>query len=320
MKVNDYQSTCLALGLSESLHNELKIAMTHKSFLGNDKGKDNSRYIFYGMFYFKGLVANFLFKNAPGSGTHLQHQLGNICATKILNNIYQHYKLGLLVRVGDRQEVENMKHLFAWAILGLVAEFRNENTIQRIIRTHFLPHLKLDKKEVPVNLKEQLKYICLQRFNTKPTITTLKQDEVYITTVECKAWTVEHSSSSHIYSQKQAIKKMLRVIATSDELHLSRDETYQNILEQKNIILDKKVKEERAFRIESHRAKQLKNRENRSAKKMEITLIKEEKDLMRANLKVKQRQQKEALAKKEKLEASTPMSTKKLRFFEDKKK
>ena len=54
--------------------NDLITVLTHNSFSENN----NSRYVFLGQFQFRGFVAQWIFDNIAGSGTQLQHFLGNI--------------------------------------------------------------------------------------------------------------------------------------------------------------------------------------------------------------------------------------------------
>ena len=56
---------------------QLRSVLTHSSFYEKE-GKGNSRYIFAGMFVFKGQVAEVLYRYFTGDGTRLQHILGNL--------------------------------------------------------------------------------------------------------------------------------------------------------------------------------------------------------------------------------------------------
>ena len=55
----------------------LREVLTHCSFY-EEEGKGNSRYVFAGMFAFRGMVGEVLFRYAAGDGKHLQHVLGNM--------------------------------------------------------------------------------------------------------------------------------------------------------------------------------------------------------------------------------------------------
>jgi hypothetical protein len=76
------------LGVKD-LHAEQKKALTHKSFCKEgDEQKSNCRYIFLGMYGFKGKVAELVFNFVTGSGKPLQHYLGNIFKDDILLKIF----------------------------------------------------------------------------------------------------------------------------------------------------------------------------------------------------------------------------------------
>ena len=72
----------------------LRTVLTHSSFYEKE-GKGNSRYIFAGMFVFKGQVADVLYQYFSGDGTRLQHILGNLFGKERLERMYSLQPHGL---------------------------------------------------------------------------------------------------------------------------------------------------------------------------------------------------------------------------------
>ena len=98
----------------------LRSVLTHSSFYEKE-GKGNSRYVFAGMFVFKGQVAEVLYKYFTGDGTRLQHILGNLFRQERLERMYDEWKLGQFVRAGSGFDIDSHKHIFVYAIFGYVS-------------------------------------------------------------------------------------------------------------------------------------------------------------------------------------------------------
>ena len=98
----------------------LRTVLTHSSFYEKE-GKGNSRYIFAGMFVFKGQVADVLYQYFSGDGTRLQHILGNLFGKERLERMYDDWKLGQFVRAGENFDIPGHKHIFVYAIFGYVS-------------------------------------------------------------------------------------------------------------------------------------------------------------------------------------------------------
>ena len=98
----------------------LRSVLTHSSFYEKE-GKGNSRYVFAGMFVFKGQVAEVLYKYFTGDGTRLQHILGNLFRQERLERMYDGWKLGQFVRAGSGFDIDSHKHIFVYAIFGYVS-------------------------------------------------------------------------------------------------------------------------------------------------------------------------------------------------------
>lgn len=74
------------MGISQA---KLRNALTHSSFY-DDKNQDkgNCRLVFLGMFGFKGREAMLLQKYYAGTGTQLQHTLGNLFTNERLIRLF----------------------------------------------------------------------------------------------------------------------------------------------------------------------------------------------------------------------------------------
>ena len=85
--------------------NHLLQALTHNSF----SDKNNSRYVFLGQFAFKGKVAEWIFDNVAGTGTQLQHFLGNIFSQKFLETYFDK-NFDTIKRIDATVNINTQKH------------------------------------------------------------------------------------------------------------------------------------------------------------------------------------------------------------------
>ena len=82
----------------------LREVLTHSSFY-EEEGKGDSRYVFAGMFVFKGMVADVLFRYYTGEGTRLQHVLGNLFRQERLEQLFDEWQLGQFARAGESFDI-----------------------------------------------------------------------------------------------------------------------------------------------------------------------------------------------------------------------
>ena len=120
--------------------NQLREVLTHSSFYENE-GKGNSRYVFAGMFVFKGMVAQVLYRYYTGEGTRLQHVLGNLFRNERLARMFDEMKLQPFVRAGEKFDINTHKHIFVYAIFGYVT------TLDENIRNWFIGKYVLNESE-----------------------------------------------------------------------------------------------------------------------------------------------------------------------------
>ena len=85
---------------AEVYSNELNKALTHSSYPDTAEEDNNSRYVFLGQFAFKGYVAEIIYNFVPGTGTQIQHLLGNLFKNEHLHTLYDKLKLNELKRCG----------------------------------------------------------------------------------------------------------------------------------------------------------------------------------------------------------------------------
>ena len=99
---------------------KLREVLTHSSFY-DVEGRGNSRYVFAGMFVFKGQVADVLFRYAAGEGTRLQHVLGNLFRNERLERQFDEWQLWQFARASEKFDIKTHKHIFVYAIYGYVS-------------------------------------------------------------------------------------------------------------------------------------------------------------------------------------------------------
>ena len=118
---------------------QLREVLSHSSFYEKE-GKGNSRYVFAGMFVFKGMVAEVLFRYFSSEGTRLQHVLGNLFRNERLERLFDEWKLSQFVRAGKNFDIASHKHIFVYAIFGYVT------TLDEDIRNWFIAKYVLNEE------------------------------------------------------------------------------------------------------------------------------------------------------------------------------
>ena len=118
---------------------QLREVLTHSSFY-EQEGKGNSRYAFAGMFVFKGMVAQVLYRYFSGEGTRLQHVLGNLFRNERLERLFDDWKLTPFVRAGKNFDIVTHKHVFVHAIFGYVT------TLDEDVRNWFIAKYVLNEE------------------------------------------------------------------------------------------------------------------------------------------------------------------------------
>lgn len=305
--------------------NNQRRVLTHESFYPpkrNGEPQGNGRYIFAGMFVFKGQVGEILYKYISGSGTHLQHILGNLFRNDFLVRLYDTWHLGQYVRAGENFDIEKHKHIFVYAVLGYLAEECEENVRNYFIfkyilgeeNNHLFGHQKKNR-----DLLAHADFISRQmgtgRLNIEMSVT---EDGLHMASVKyadgselCSA-----TSKSWQYARRKAAKLALNIVATPGRKALLSNPDYQE-----------RIRLEEEHKIEARRAEIEARTEAKALarikKEESLSEIKRLRDTKRrqSQSEAKRRKAKNAaMAAAKAAKESRPLSARKRRHLEDKQK
>ena len=210
----------------------LRVVLTHSSFYKKE-GKGNSRYVFAGMFVFKGMVAQILYRYFPEDGTHLQHVLGNLFRNERLVRLYDEWELQQWVRAGENFDVDSHKHIFVYAIFGYVSSLDEEVRnwfIGKYILNEESEYLFVHKRRNR-NLLAQADALVKQTNGQRLSLVMETTDEglhrakavLSDGTVLCEA-----TSKSWRYARTKATKLALNLLATPFRKELLSNPDYQS--------------------------------------------------------------------------------------------
>ncbi len=217
---------------------ELLVVFTHCSF----SDKNHSRYVFLGMFGFKGLVADYIFHHIAGTGTQLQHFLGNVFKNSFLEGFFIKHHLRQYCRFQNIEITEQM-HIFVYALFGYLYENGDAENLEKFIlneivapNDHLLPQNYKFK-----NRWDQLIFLCKQHFDQRPKlvyqcIENQHQFSVFIGDQILG----QHLSVGYKYAKKKAINTSLRLVAEQLEEKLKKDDVY---MANEKALQEKKAKE-----------------------------------------------------------------------------
>ena len=298
----------------------LREVLTHSSFYEKE-GRGNSRYVFAGMFVFKGMVAQVLYRYYTSEGTRLQHVLGNLFRNERLERMFDELKLSQFVRAGEKFDVKSHRHIFMYAVFGYVSTL-DENTRNWFIGKYILngesEYVFLHKKRNS-NLLAQAdemvrrtdgRRLGIEMEETEEGLHRAKavlSDGTLLCEAESKSWR---------YARTKVTKLALNILATPFRKEmLSNPDYHARIL----------------AREEEKREKRKAEVEARDAAKEALRAEKMEQRKAEARARDAKRRKSQAEAKKRKAENAVraaakaakearPMSAKKRRFLEDKKK
>ncbi|HPS13090.1 MAG TPA: hypothetical protein PLB87_07425 [Prolixibacteraceae bacterium] len=308
-------------------HNELKKALTHKSFFKEeDSEQSNSRYVFVGMFGFKGKVADTLFNYMPGTGTQLQHYLGNLFKDEILLKIYDAYYLGELCRYGNDFNIAKQKHIVVYGFLGFVCKWLSPEKLDQFITRNFLAgtnHL-MPTQFRNCDLQSQCNYFSRIRHQKNVSVTTQRIDEFLFRTAITAGNELIHEaeSKSYRYSRKKALKQALLILSAPERVKLDNDAEYQQreterLQKEISEALRLKKKKQDAYLEKKEKIQKQKREEREKAKTLAA-----EREIERKKAKARAKARIEARKKLEENKKSSvlTMSVAKRRHLEDKKK
>ena len=242
---------------------QLREVLSHSSFYEKE-GKGNSRYVFAGMFVFKGMVAEVLFRYFSGEGTQLQHVLGNLFRNERLERLFDEWKLSQFVRAGNNFDIATHKHIFVYAIFGYVT------TLDEDIRNWFIAkyvlneesnHLFLHKKR-NANLLGQADAIVRnadgrrlalemeQTADGRHRAKAVLSDGTVLCEAESKSWR---------YARTKASKMALNLLATPFRKELLSNPDYQARI----LAREEEKKAKRKAEVEEREAQKKEAREKR---------------------------------------------------------
>ena len=299
---------------------KLREVLTHSSFYEKE-GKGNSRYVFAGMSVFKGQVAEVLFKYFTGDGTRLQHILGNLFRNERLERMFDAWKLRPFVRSGERFDIDAHKHIFVYALFGYVS------TLDEDIRNWFISKYILsdDVKHLFTHRKRNLSVIAQADEIVRQTDgrrlsleMSLTEDSLHRASAVLSDGTVlcEASSKSWRYARTKAAKTALNILATPGRKALLSNPDYQaRVLA--------KLEEEKAKRAQAIAERDAAKEALRIKAEQERAAVAKARDAKRRSSQAeakKRRAENAARAAAKAAKEARPMSARKRRHLEDKKK
>ena len=245
--------------------NELKLVFTHSSF----SEKNHSRFVFLGMFAFKGLVADFVFHHIAGSGTQIQHYLGNVFRVSFLESFFIRYHLRDLCRF-QNIDISQQRHIFVYALLGYLYENADPDNLEKFIFTEIISpndHL-LPENYKYKNRWDQLIFLCKQHYDQRPKIKyQIIENQHQFSVLVSDEIIGEHQSIGYKYAKKKAIKSALKTVGDKIEEKLKDDPIYlsnQKALEEKKAeeLIQKKLEKQQKHlaKIQDHSQRMAENR------------------------------------------------------------
>ena len=300
---------------------QVREVLTHGSFYEKE-GQGNGRYVFAGQYVFRGQVAQILYDWFGGSGTQLQHILGNLFRNERLARLFDLWHLKPLVRAGEKFDINAHKHIFVYAICGHVSQLSNEDLRNWFIFKYILneeTHYLFSHRRLNRDLLAQADSLARQVYGCRLVLQMSQSEEglhVASAVLADGSTVCRAMSKSWRYARTKAVKTALNLIATPGRKALLADPAYQE-----------RIRKQLEDEYNAHLAQI----EARLAAKEEIRRNKEEERSRLAKLRDAKRRARQAEAKKRKAENAAraaakaakearPMSAKKRRHLEDKKK
>jgi len=181
---------------------------------------------------FKGRTAELLFNYIPGSGTQLQHYLGNLFKVEYLLKVFDKYMLEPLCRFGQGLDAEKQKHLFVFGFLVFLVEHLEKEPLYRFIHQNFIIHTShlMPGNRSNRDLLSQCRYFAKLSRNKYPQILVQKTENGEI---ECSVQVggVEISrvtSRSFRYARKKALKAAILELSAPMREETENDPDYVN--------------------------------------------------------------------------------------------
>lgn len=284
---------------AEKDHQQLNIALTHGSYYSREQPeKSNSRYVFAGMFAFKGEVAATMSRFVPGTGMQLQHALGNIFKNENLVRIYETFGLESVIRYGNDFDVAKHTHIFVYALLGFVFQHTPpEELSQFISRYIILPNYRLlDFTSKSKDLEAQCNVISRILFGKTIKVTTGKLNEKqFETRVSIDEYAVSlETAGGYRYSRAKSLKKALKSLL--DDIYFIETQKPDFLLRINKIeeLQEEKMKQKKEAKLRIQAEKEERKRKENILRKQKRKEEKEQRDLARRKAKMVANQKKES--------------------------
>ncbi len=318
----------LAKSLKAEAHcNELNKALTHVSYTAIDESENNSRFVFLGQYAFRGYAAEIIYKFTLGTGTQLQHILGNMFKNENLQSLFDKFKLKGLVRCNNEFDYATHKHIFVFGLLGFIHLYSPDEIKNNFVSRNFiLPNRHLFD---PVSHNNDFQAQC--NFLSR----TLYQEPVYVDVkhIENKLWettvTVKdcvlacETSVSYRYSRQKTLKKALKILADDHYFIESSKPEFnanQGLLKQ---LREEKIQLQKEEKLQLRVEKEVRKRTENKIKKEKLKAEKEKTNKQRLKAKAEVAKKKESRKGKNTIyreytaEEIAAMSTSKRRRLED---
>ena len=306
---------------------ELKKAMTHLSFYkkGNES-QGNSRYVFAGMFVFKGEVAQVLLQYVSGTGMQLQHALGKMFKTEHMESLFAYFDLEQYIRHGADFDAAGHRHIFVYGLLGWLCEHASEEVRNEFITRHFiLPHSnELIPPAENRDMEAQCNVLSRTVYGCKVKLTVQQSEEGFQATVTAgsdRILAVENSVS-YRYSRRKALKKALHALVDAVKAQDRLNPAYELQQQRLNDILLQKQEAEKAEKSKIYAEKLEQKKQERQVRKARQKALATEADSRRriAKANAKRRKEQQALQIAEAAAKMAGMSASKRRHLQDKAK
>lgn len=278
---------------------QLNVALTHASYYKTEQPeKSNNRFVFTGMFAFKGEVAATMNRFVPGTGMQLQHALGNIFRNENLTRIYDNFGLKNLIRYGNDFDAEKHTHIFVYAFLGFVFQHTPPEELSRFISRHIiLPNYRLlDFSSKSKDLEAQCNVISRILFGNVVKVNTAKLSEKqFETRVSIDSYVIScEIAGGYRYSRTKSLKKALKSLL--EDMFFVESQNPEFLLRIKKIeqMQEEKMKQMKEEKLRQQAEKEERKRKENILKKQKRKEEKEQRDLARRKAKIVANQRKES--------------------------
>jgi hypothetical protein len=256
-------------------NNIIKV-ITHNSFSDLN---NNSRYVFYGQFALKGKIADWIFNNIAGTGTQLQHFIGNVTSQKRIETYFDKWKINK-IRIAENINIESQKHIFVYAVLGYIFENATKTQIEKFI---FHELIKTADHLLPQNYKhknrwDQFMFLSKLHLDCKPKLIATMDENKYnqITILVNNEMYASHHSISYKYAKKKCVNEAIKKLTIFLEEKVNKDVTYlanqEKLQQEKEIALAQAKAKKQAKHLERTQKHQEKMEERRRIAKLEAEL------------------------------------------------